>query len=69
MRPDHRQLETATSGGLSDYPVTPSKEPGSVDEAVIGLEPVGRDAVRLPHQRALTATADMHDPSCRLGAR
>jgi hypothetical protein len=39
MRPDHRQLETATSGGLSDYPVTPSKEPGSVDEAVIGLSP------------------------------
>ena len=43
MRPDHRRLETAARGGLSDYPVTPSKEPGSAGEAVIGLEPVGRD--------------------------
>ena len=24
MRPDHRRLETAARGGLSDYPVTPS---------------------------------------------
>jgi hypothetical protein len=42
----HRQLETADRSGLSDYPVTPSQEPGSAGEAVIELEPVGRDAVR-----------------------
>jgi hypothetical protein len=36
MRPNHRRLETAACGGLSDYPVTPSEEPGSADEALIG---------------------------------
>jgi hypothetical protein len=40
MRPGHRRLETATcGGGLSHRPVTPSSDPGSADEAVIGLEP------------------------------
>jgi hypothetical protein len=47
MRPDHRRVETAARRGLSDYPVTPSEEPGSADEAVIGLEPVGSAAPEL----------------------
>jgi hypothetical protein len=33
-------LETAARGGLLDHPVTPSQEPGSADEALIGLEPI-----------------------------
>jgi hypothetical protein len=36
MRPDHRRVETAARSGLSDYLVTPSWEPGSDDEALIG---------------------------------
>ena len=42
MRPDHRWVETVARGGLLDDPVKRSWEPGSADEAVIGLEPANR---------------------------
>jgi hypothetical protein len=36
----HRRLETAARGGLPDYPVTPSQEPGSADALYALAAPV-----------------------------
>jgi hypothetical protein len=61
VRPDHRRLETASIGGLSDHPGFAFVEPGSADEAVAGL--VNGQAAGCLHFRRISPYAS--DPGRR----